>query len=78
MRKTLLLPFVTLGLTPLAGCISVKTPEKPIEINLNVVIRQEVVVRLQRDVEQLIQANPDAFPGTTPPATNPATPPRPR
>jgi YnbE-like lipoprotein len=59
----------------LGGCISVKTPEKPIEINLNVVIRQEVVVKLQRDVENLIQSNPGAFPGTT---TTPPTPPKPR
>jgi hypothetical protein len=66
------MPLAALGVVPLAGCISVKTPEKPIEINLNVVIRQEVVVRLQRDVEQLIQSNPGAFPGTTP------TPPKPR
>jgi len=77
MRKSLLLPIVAVGLVPLTGCISVKTPEKPIEINLNVVIRQEVVVRLQRDVEQLITANPDAFPGA-PPATPPATPPKQR
>ncbi len=48
--------------TPLSGCISVKTPEKPIEINLTVTIRQEVLVRLQRDVEQLINQNPQAFP----------------
>jgi hypothetical protein len=48
--------------TPLGGCISVKAPDKPIEINLNVSIRQEVVVRLQRDVEQLINQNPQAFP----------------
>lgn len=47
---------------PLTGCISVSTPEKPIEINLNVTIRQEVVVRLQKDVEQLINQNPEAFP----------------
>ena len=47
---------------PLAGCISLKTPEKPIDINLNVTIRQEVVVRLQRDVERLINQNPQAFP----------------
>ena len=46
----------------LTGCISVKTPEKPIEINLNVSIKQEVLVRLQRDVEQLINQNPQAFP----------------
>ena len=52
---------------PLGGCISVATPEKPIEINLNVTIRQEVVVRLQRDVEQLIQQNPEAFPQSQPP-----------
>ena len=49
---------------PLGGCISVKAPDKPIEINLNVTIRQEVLVRLQRDVEQLINQNPQAFPQT--------------
>ena len=54
-------------LLPLGGCISDKTPEKPIESNLTVNIRQEVLVRLQEDVEQLIQANPDAFPQATPP-----------
>lgn len=52
--------------TPLCGCISVKAPDKPIEINLNVTIRQEVLVRLQRDVEQLIQQNPQAFPQKRP------------
>ncbi|MDQ3078201.1 MAG: YnbE family lipoprotein [Pseudomonadota bacterium] len=54
-------------LLPLSGCITVDTPDKPIEINLNVNIRQEVLVRLQRDVEQLIEANPEAFPQTAPP-----------
>ena len=53
---------IALAALPLASCISVKTPEKPIEVNLNVTIRQEVVVRLQRDVEQLINQNPQAFP----------------
>jgi len=51
---------------PLASCISLKAPEKPIEINLNVTIKQEVLVRLQRDVEQLIQQNPQAFPQKKP------------
>jgi YnbE-like lipoprotein len=50
----------------LAGCISVKTPDKPIDINLNVVIKQEVVVRLQRDVDQLIKSNPEVFPQAAP------------
>ena len=56
-----LLAAAAIGL-PLASCITVKAPEKPIEINLNVNIQQEVLVRLQRDVEQLINRNPDAFP----------------
>ena len=53
---------------PLTGCITVRPPDKPIEINLTVDIKQEVLVRLQRDVEQLINQNPQAFP------ENPGTP----
>ena len=61
-HKTITAAAIALAALPLSSCISVKTPEKPIEINLNVTIRQEVLVRLQRDVEQLIQQNPEAFP----------------
>ena len=46
----------------LGGCIQVKAPDKPIEINLNVKVQQEVVVRLQRDAKDLIQNNPELFP----------------
>jgi hypothetical protein len=56
------LVIAALTAAPLSSCVSVKAPDKPIEINLNVTIRQEVVVRLQRDVEQLINQNPQAFP----------------
>ena len=52
---------------PLSGCVTVKAPDKPIEINLNVAIKQEVLVRLQPEVQQMIQKNPEAFkpaPGT--------------
>jgi len=51
----------------LTGCITVSPPDKPIEINLTVEIKQEVLVRLQRDVEQLINQNPQAFPEGTKP-----------
>jgi YnbE-like lipoprotein len=47
---------------PLTGCITVKAPDKPIELNLNIDIKQEVLVRLQQDVQQMIQQNPQAFP----------------
>ena len=60
-RRPTLLAAAVLAL-PLASCITVETPDKPIEINLNVAIRQEVLVRLQQDAEQLIRQNPDAFP----------------
>ena len=55
--------------TALTSCITVSPPDKPIEINLTVDIKQEVLVRLQRDVEQLINQNPQAFPQTKPEGT---------
>ena len=56
---------------PLSGCISLAAPEKPIEINLNVKIEQEVLVRLQRDVENIIRQNPQDFPQPTRPGSQP-------
>jgi hypothetical protein len=51
-----------------AGCIPVQiqAPDEPIEINLNVNIRQEVIVRLERDAAELLDQNADLFGGTTP------------
>ncbi len=46
----------------LAGCITVKAPDKPIEINLNINVKQEVVVSLKKDAEDFIANNPDLFP----------------
>ena len=39
----------------LAGCVQVTAPDRPIDVNLNINIRQEVVVRLQQDARELIQ-----------------------
>ena len=65
-RRTLQVACGVAIMLPLSGCISVSPPDKPIEINLNVTIQQEVLVRLQRDVEQLINQNPEAFPQPQP------------
>lgn len=54
-----LLPLAALLL---AGCISVKAPDKPIEINLNINVKQEVVVSLKKDAEDFITSNPELFP----------------
>jgi hypothetical protein len=45
----------------LAGCVRVSAPDKPIEINLSINIRQEVIVRLTEDVQALKQAEPGVF-----------------
>lgn len=54
--------IIVFGMLLTSGCISVKAPDKPIEINLNVNIKQEVVVRLQKDASDLITSNPELFP----------------
>lgn len=50
------------GALAAAGCIQVRAPDKPIEINLNVNVKQEVVVRLQKDANDFISQNPELFP----------------
>ena len=60
MRSASAFVMVLLGSLS-AGCVQVSAPEKPIEINLNINIRQEVVVRLQQDVKNLIENNPGVF-----------------
>ena len=62
MTRTMLKLAALLAAMPLASCVTVKPQDKPIEINLNVAIRQEVLVRLQQDVQQMINKNPQAFP----------------
>ncbi len=44
------------------GCVQVQAPDKPIEINLNVNIKQEVVLSLKKDADALITDNPELFP----------------
>ena len=50
---------LALGLT--GGCVNVTAPDKPIEINLNINVTQEVVYRLDNEAKTLIQQNPGIF-----------------
>lgn len=45
----------------LAGCVNVSAPTKPIEINLNINVTQEVVYKLDGEAKSLIQQNPGIF-----------------
>jgi hypothetical protein len=50
------------GLLPaITGCISVNAPDKPIVIELNINIKQEVIYRLAADAAATIDDNPEIF-----------------
>ena len=56
-------PALVLALA-LAACqhkVQVEAPKDPIVINLNVKIEQEVRVKLEKDVEDLLEENPEIF-----------------
>jgi len=44
-----------------SGCISVTAPDKPIVIELNINIKQEIVYRLAADAANTIDKNPEIF-----------------
>ena len=48
----------------LAACqptVKIEAPDKPIVINLNVKIEQEVRIKIEREVEDLLESEPDLF-----------------
>ncbi len=49
------------GSMTLGGCISVNAPDKPIVIELNINIKQEVIYRIAADAANTITENPDIF-----------------
>jgi hypothetical protein len=53
--------FATAACTP---TIKVEAPDKPIEINMNIKIEQEVRVRVEKDLESAFAEDPELF-GTT-------------
>lgn len=57
MKSTMMLMCIL----ALSGCISVTAPDKPIVIELNINITQEVIYRLAADAENTIDENADIF-----------------
>ncbi len=48
----------------LAGCsptVKIEAPDKPIEINLNIKIEQEVRIKVERDLEKVFAEAPELF-----------------
>ncbi len=56
--------FAMLGSALLAACqptVKIEAPDRPIEINLNVKIEQEIRVKVERDLDALLASNPELF-----------------
>ena len=48
----------------LAGCsptVKIEAPDKPIEINLNIKIEQEVRIKVERDLDKVFAEDPELF-----------------
>ncbi|MBP2227276.1 hypothetical protein J2847_000556 [Azospirillum agricola] len=54
-------PLLAVALVACSPTVKIEAPDKPIEINLNVRIEQEVRVRLERDVDSAIRNDPGLF-----------------
>lgn len=53
-----------LAVAAIAACqptVKVEAPDKPIVINLNVKIEQEVRVKIERELEDVFAENPEIF-----------------
>jgi hypothetical protein len=53
--------LITAAALSLAACVQVKAPDRPIEINLNIRIEQEIVYKLDGDAKKLIEQNTGIF-----------------
>lgn len=65
MTSRLSTAFVLLaGATLLAGCthkVQLEAPEKPITINLNVKIEHEIKVKVEKDLDQVLNKDSGLF-----------------
>ncbi|MBS0482473.1 MAG: YnbE family lipoprotein [Proteobacteria bacterium] len=60
-KKAWALGVLAGGVMTLGGCVSVNAPDKPIVIELNINIKQEVIYRLAADAGNTIEQNKDIF-----------------
>lgn len=61
LRAALMVAALGGGLAACSPTVKVEAPDKPIVINLNVKIEQEVRIKVDRDVDSVMQGNPSIF-----------------
>ena len=62
--ETLFLPIGIAAALLLAACqptVKVEAPDKPIVINMNIKIEQEVRIKLEKEAEELLEQRGDIF-----------------
>lgn len=57
----LLAPLLLLAMAACQPTVRLEAPKDPIVINLNVKIEQEIRIKLEKDVEQLLEEDSDLF-----------------
>jgi hypothetical protein len=58
---TALVGLVFLGVAGCSPSVKIEAPDKPIVINLNVKIEQEVRIRVEKDLESLFESKEKIF-----------------
>ena len=61
MKKFSLILISGMMISACTPTVKLEAPDKPIEINMNVKIEQEVRVKVDRDLDKSIMSNPDLF-----------------
>lgn len=56
-----LIGMALLGAAACNPTVKIEAPDKPIDINLNVKIEQEVRVKVDRELDDVLAKNPDLF-----------------
>ncbi|MEX2614663.1 MAG: YnbE family lipoprotein [Alphaproteobacteria bacterium] len=54
----------SVALAALGACtpeVQIRAPDKPIVINLNVKIEQEIRIKVEKDIDNLLETNKDLF-----------------
>lgn len=59
--SALALAVSLLGAISACATVKVQAPDKPIEINMNINIKQEVLIKIDQEIADLIANNPDIF-----------------
>lgn len=56
-----LLSMLALGLGACSPTVKLQAPDKPIEINMTVNIKHEILLKVEKDVQQMFQSDKGLF-----------------